>query len=302
MKRHILVTGGTGFIGRNLCTHLRANGDDLTVFSRQPEHVVNRVCGPVRAINRLDVLPDLPPVEVVVNLAGEGIAGRRWSNHRKQELWDSRIRVTEELITNLARCERPPERLISGSATGYYGDQGTEPVAEDTPPRDEFTHRLCKAWEEAAGKISSLGTPAAFIRLGPVAGHGGGFLKQMLPAFRLGLGGKLGNGLQYFPWVHREDVVRAICWLMEQPDIQGPWNLVSPNPVTNAEFTKALGSALRRPTWFTVPAPMLRLGLGEMSRLLLTGQRAYPKRLQEHGFEFEYPTLPDALEQILDHS
>jgi len=302
MKRHILVTGGTGFIGRNLCTHIRANGDDLTVFSRQPEHQVNRLCGPVRAINRLDILPELPPIQVVINLAGEGIADRRWSEHRKKLLRESRIDLTTDLVANLARCENAPERMISGSATGYYGDQGQEPVTEDTQPRDEFTHELCRAWEEAAAEAGSLGTQVAFTRLGPVAGHGGGFLKQMLPVFRLGLGGKLGSGQQYFPWVHREDVVRAICWLMEQPDIRGAWNLVSPNPVTNAGFTDELGRALRRPTWFTVPAPVLRLGLGEMSRLLLTGQRAYPRRLQNQGFQFEYPTLSEALDQILDHS
>lgn len=299
MNRHILLTGGTGFIGRVLCTHLRANGDDLTVLSRQPEHAVNRICGPVRVIHHLQNLPDLAPVEAVVNLAGEGIAARRWSTGRKQQLWDSRIGLTNELVAQLSRCSSAPHYMISGSATGFYGDQGDTPVSEDMPPREEFTHQLCSAWENAAAKAETLGTQVAFIRLGPVAGQNGGFLKQMLPVFRAGLGGKLGNGQQYFPWVHREDVVKAICWLLEQPRIQGAWNLVSPNPVTNAEFAKTLGRALHRPACLPVPAAVLKVGLGEMSRILLTGQRAYPSRLQQEGFEFRFPELNGALEQIL---
>lgn len=299
MPRHILITGGTGFIGRELCRQLRQQGDIVTVFSRQSTPRVNRLCGNVRVVNSLHSLPDQPLLDAVINLAGEGIAARRWNDRRKKQLWDSRVSLTEELVTNLSRCQHFPARIISGSATGFYGDQGSDPVSESTQPHDEFTHRLCKAWENAATNARSQGCKVACIRLGPVAGTHGGFLKQMLPAFRLGLGGRLGDGQQYFPWVHRQDVVGAIQWLLAQTDIDGAWNLTSPNPVTNAEFTRTLGQVLHRPTWFTIPAPLLRCALGEMSRLLLTGQCAYPRRFQGAGYQFRFPTLKPALEDIL---
>lgn len=299
MARHILITGGTGFIGRELCHLLLQRGDNITLLSRQPAPAVNRICGNVIIINNLQAIPEQPPIDAVINLAGEGIAARRWTHRRKKQLWDSRVSLTKELVTNLTRCQQFPGRIISGSATGYYGDQGSDPVSESTQPNQEYTHELCQAWEDAAADARSSGCMVACVRLGPVAGAGGGFLSQMLPAFRLGLGGRLGDGQQYFPWIHRKDVVSVILWLLDQSDIDGAWNLTSPTPVTNAEFTQILGQVLHRPTWLPVPAPLLRLGLGEMARLLLTGQRAHPRRLQAAGYEFQFPTLKPALEDIL---
>ena len=180
---------------------------------------------------------------------------------------------------------------------GFYGDQGDATVTEDTSPNDEFTHRLCRDWENAAKPLADDGVRVCFSRTGVVAGPGGGFLERMILPFKLGLGGRLGSGTQYMPWRHRDDVVGALIWMMENPNASGPFNVVSPNPATNAEFTRTLGKVLHRPTLFPAPAPVLKVALGEMARLLLTGQRAIPERLTQERFEFRYPELEQALSQ-----
>lgn len=187
--------------------------------------------------------------------------------------------------------------LVSGSAVGFYGDQGAATVTEDTNPNDEFTHRLCRDWENAAKPLADDGVRVCFSRTGVVAGPGGGFLERMILPFKLGLGGRLGSGTQYMPWIHRDDVVGALIWMMENPNASGPFNVVSPNPATNAEFTRTLGKVLHRPTLFPAPGPVLKVALGEMARLLLTGQKAIPERLTQEKFEFRYPDLEQALSQ-----
>lgn len=296
MAKRILVTGGTGFIGQALCRQLHERKYELTIFSRQPPESVKACCGRVEAVRNLEQLRGHSGFDAVINLAGEGIADKRWSSSRKQALRDSRIGVTETLVEVIRSWEKQPDVLVSGSAVGFYGDQGAETVTEDTPPHDEFTHRLCRDWEAAAGPLEQDGVRVSFLRTGVVAGPGGGFLERMLPPFRLGLGGRLGNGQQYMPWVHREDVVGALVWMLENPEAAGAYNVVSPNPVTNAEFTRTLGKVLGRPTIFPVPAPVLKLALGEMARLLLTGQKALPARLTDGGYPFRYPDLSQALE------
>ena len=295
MAKRILITGGTGFIGQALCRQLHERGDSLAVFSRQPPESVKACCGRVEAIGDLQQLNGHTGFDAVVNLAGEGIAEKRWFDARKQQLRDSRIGVTETLVQVIRSWENPPEVLVSGSAVGFYGDQGTTEVTEDTPPHDEFTHRLCRDWENAAKPLADVGVRICYSRTGVVAGPGGGFLEKMLPPFKLGLGGRLGSGSQYMPWVHRKDVVGAIIWMMETASASGPYNVVGPQPVTNGEFTRALGRVLHRPTLFPAPAPVLRVALGEMSRLLLTGQKALPARLQEGGYQFAFPDLEGAL-------
>lgn len=295
MGKRILITGGTGFIGQVLCRELHQRGHDLAVFSRQRPESVKASCGRVEAIADLEQLRSRPGFDAVINLAGEGIADKRWSEARKQALRDSRIGVTETLVDMMASWEKPPEVLVSGSAVGFYGDQGAATVTEETNPHDEFTHRLCRDWEAAARPISERGVRVCFSRTGVVAGPGGGFLERMLLPFKLGLGGRLGSGEQYMPWVHRDDVVGALIWMMDTPEASGAYNVVSPNPVTNAEFTRTLGRVLHRPTLFPAPAPVLKVALGEMARLLLTGQKALPARLNDSAFEFRFPELEGAL-------
>lgn len=298
MTQHVVITGGTGFIGQALCRQLQQRGDQLTVFSRRSTEQVEHLCGSVRHIDRLSTIPGLGRIDAIVNLAGEGVADKRWSRKRKQVLWDSHIGVTEELVGQMKRCREAPGVLVSGSAVGFYGDQGTRVVTEEAEPHDEFSHRMCAAWEEAASEAASL-TRLCIARTGLVVDQGGGFLQRMLLPFRLGLGGRLGHGQQYMPWIHRQDMVNGLIYLMDQEDLSGPFNLTAPNPVTNEQFTRTLARVLGRPAFLPVPAPVLRLALGEMSRLLLTGQNAIPERLREAGFQFRYETLEPALKEAL---
>jgi len=297
MKQRILITGGTGFIGKELCRELLARHYELTVLSRQPPDAVHSVCGRVEVINNLQNLTGHPGFDAIINLAGEGIAEKRWNDARKAALRSSRIDLTRELVQVALSWDKQPATLVSGSAVGYYGDQGSHLVTEQTTPNDEFTHRLCRDWEQEALALAQHGVRVCLSRTGVVAGPRGGFLQRMVPPFKLGLGGRLGSGDQYMPWVHRQDVVNGLIWMLETDTAQGAYNMVSPNPATNREFTQTLASVLHRPALFPAPAPVLKIALGEMARLLLTGQQAVPERLQREGFEFQYPELRDALQK-----
>ncbi|WP_018405519.1 TIGR01777 family oxidoreductase [Marinobacter gelidimuriae] len=299
MSRHILLTGGTGFIGRILCRELLANGDQITVLSRQSAADVRAVCG------RVEVLPDLAKLQghkgfdAIINLAGEGIADKRWSETRKQAIRDSRIELTQQLVEVVKTWLQPPQVMVSGSAVGFYGAQGGLEVTEATLPHSEFTHRLCSDWEQAAMELTDMDVRVCLSRTGIVVGPNGGFLQRMILPFKLGVGGKLGSGEQYMPWVHRQDVVGALLWMLNTETASSAYNVVSPSPVTNATFTKTLGSVLHRPTILPAPAVALKLALGEMSGLLLTGQRAIPARLQAEGFEFRFTDLEPALKDAI---
>jgi uncharacterized protein (TIGR01777 family) len=295
MNKRVLITGGTGFIGQALCPALSAKGYSLTVLSRQPDSSVQALCGRVEALSDLDSLKGHPGFDAVINLAGEGIADKRWSDSRKQALLDSRIALTNTLVDVIRTWKQPPEVLVSGSAVGFYGNKGSEPVTEDTSPVDEFTHQMCRDWEQAALAIRSEQTRVCLSRTGIVVGPGGGFLKRMLLPFKLGLGGRIGNGMQYMPWVHRDDVVAALIWMLENPQASGAYNVVSPQPVTNRQFTAGLAGVLKRPAIFPVPSPVLKVALGEMAGLLLTGQQAFPKKLEDEGFRFRFGDLESAL-------
>lgn len=299
MTKHILITGGTGFIGSRLCPTLLSRGYQLTVLSRQRSAEVYSKCGHVNAISTVSEIADLDPIYGVINLAGAGIAEKRWTENRKQILRDSRIAVTRDLVEALTKREQKPEIFVSGSAVGFYGSHGGEPVTEESPPHDEFTHQLCSDWEREAQTAEQFGARVCLSRTGVVVGPAGGFLQQMLLPFRFGVGGRLGDGQQYMPWVHRHDVVNALIWMLETDSATGAFNVVSPHPVTNQKFTRTLGRVLRRPTVLPVPAFVLQTALGEMSTLLLNGQRALPARLQASGFEFTFPELAPALEDAI---
>lgn len=297
---HLFITGGTGFIGRHLCHKLLANNHTLTVLSRQPESRVQTLCGQVGVIHHLQDLTPHHRFDAIVNLAGEPILGRRWSEQRKQILWDSRVTLTENLVDWIRRADVKPEALISGSAVGYYGDQGDTLLDEDSPPRQEgFGQRLCAAWETAANKAEKYGLRVCCLRTGLVIGKGGGLLGRMLLPFRLGLGGRIGDGRQWMSWVHLEDHIRMTERLLLDPSLSGPFNATAPNPVTNAEFTATLARLLKRPAFMTVPAPALKLLLGEMAEIVLGSQRVIPKRFLESNFRFEFETLERTLADVL---
>lgn len=295
---HILVTGGTGFIGGALCPALLADGHALTLLTRHPQRVARRYGTGVRAIARLADLPPAP-VDAVVNLAGEGIADRPWTAARKQALFDSRVSLTRDLVQALAARRDAPRVMVSGSAVGWYGDQGDAALTETSAPHPEFTHELCDAWERAARSVATLGTRLCLLRIGVVLGRDGGMLKRLLPAFRMGLGGRIGTGRQWLSWIAREDLVTLIRHLLADDALSGVFNATAPTPVTNAEFTRALADALHRPALVPVPALALRLALGEMSGLLLGGQRVLPARLEAAGFAFAAPTLAACLRREL---
>lgn len=296
---HILLTGGTGLIGRRLCKHWLAQGHQLTVLSRKPEDVA-RLCGAnVRGIAHFDDI-GTQHVDAVVNLAGAPIADRPWTRKRKILLWDSRITLTEQLVTWLERREQKPDVLISGSAVGWYGDGRERELDENAQPvSEDFASRLCIAWEETAQRAETLGIRVVLVRTGLVLADEGGMLQRLLPPFKLGMGGPIGNGRQWMPWVHIEDQIALIDFLMSRDDARGPYNACAPSPVRNRDFAKTLASVLHRPSFMPMPAVALRVLLGELSILLLGGQRARPDRLQEAGFTFRFTDLRAALENLL---
>lgn len=295
----ILITGGTGFIGAALCHALTADGHELTVLSRVPDKVPQLCGSAAQALGHLQELSAARHFDAIINLAGEGIAATRWTPQRKQLLKVSRIGITQQLLRYIERAEDKPEVLISGSAVGFYGDQGQNLVNEATPPHDEFAHQLCAEWESSAQQAENYGVRVCIIRTGLVIGSGGGFLQRLLPPFKWGLGGRLGDGTQWMPWIHRDDYLAIVRLLLTSPTLTGVFNGTAPNPVTNAEFTDCLAKVLHRPALVPVPAFALRLLLGEMAALLLGGQRAIPERLLQTKFTFQYPSLEAALRSVV---
>lgn len=296
---HILLTGGTGLIGRALCAHWLAAGHRLTVWSRRPGQVPALCGAAVRGVARLEDLAGEVP-DAVVNLAGAPIADRPWTRKRKALLWASRIALTEQLLAWLESLERRPQVLLSGSAVGWYGDGGERELNEECAPvGEDFASQLCGAWEETALRAEALGMRVVLLRTGLVLANEGGFLQRLLPPFRLGLGGPIGNGRQWMPWIHLRDQVELIDFLLQQPDARGPYNACAPKPVRNREFARSLGRALHRPALLPLPAFALRLALGELSGLLLGGQRAVPCRLLEAGYCFHFRDLDQALGDLL---
>ncbi|MDT8318484.1 MAG: TIGR01777 family oxidoreductase [bacterium] len=297
--KNVLITGGSGFIGRALCRKLSEAGYAVTVLSRTPDRIPG-LCGQsVSGVASLDELQSDKKPHIIINLAGSPVADRRWSDARKEMLVSSRVGTTEKLISYIEKVKVKPSRLISASAVGYYGDGGDNIIDEESAVHDEFTHQLCTRWEEEAMKAKGAGVSVAILRIGLVIGRGGGFLSKMLLPFKLGLGGRIGSGAQWMPWIHIDDIVGLIMFLIEREELEGPFNAVSPEPVTNSDFTKTLADTLKRPAIFPVPSFVLKLALGEISRLILTGQRAVPKRAIKEGYSFAFTKLADALREVV---
>jgi len=295
----VLICGGTGFIGQALVKALLRDNHEVICHSRDRARVVERLGNQVKGIVDYNELGD-ETVDAVVNLAGEPIADQRWSSDRKALLRSSRIDTTSELVKWIESRDTRPDVLISGSAIGYYGNQETDnKLTESDEAVAGFTHQLCADWEAEALKAKACGVRVCLIRTGIVLGKGGGALSKMLPPFRLGLGGPIANGLQWMSWIHLEDQVAAILFLLHKPELEGAFNLTAPEAATNGDFSRALAAALHRPAFFTVPAFVIRMMLGEGAELLLGGQRVYPMKLTEAGFSFKYPQLKPALATVV---
>ncbi len=295
----ILITGGTGFIGTQLCQKLLADNHHLVLLTRKPESIDHPPGQGIATIRSFDEFANDEQFDAIINLAGEPIAAKRWSPKRKQILLDSRLKTTEALLDFIARADHKPECLINASAVGFYGDQGDNPVDESTLAKPDFGYQLCAQWEALAKHAVQQHVRVCIVRIGLVIGAEGGFLRRLLPPFKVGLGGPIGNGKQWMSWIHLNDLIALILWLLSHRSEHGVYNGTAPNPVTNREFSQILAGCLHRPAFIPVPALLLRLALGEMSGLLLTGQRVYPKRALKQDFKFQFPHLQDALMDVL---
>ncbi|MBE3556723.1 MAG: TIGR01777 family protein [Firmicutes bacterium] len=308
----VILTGGTGLIGRALTASLVQDDHQVVTLSRRaaPDSMLqgNAVegtafSGKVQWVHWPEGetwVNALEGADAVIHLAGEPIAGKRWNSKQKQRILESRQQGTRRLVDALGRLSNPPHTLLSASAVGYYGFRGEEEVTENDPPGDDFLARVCEAWEAEARRAESFGLRVVFVRTGLVLAPQGGALAPMLIPFRFLMGGPLGRGQQWMSWIHLQDEVGIFRFLLEQESVAGPFNATAPHPVTNRTFSRTLGEVLHRPARVSAPAFLLRLALGEMAdALLLNGQRAVPKRLQELGYPFRFTELKPALEAVL---
>ena len=295
----ILLTGGTGLIGRAMCAALMERRHSLTVFSRRPDTVAEKCGAAVRAIGSLDEWRPGDHYDAVINLAGEPIAGARWSDKRKKTLWDSRVSLTIALLEKISRAKTKPDTLLSGSAVGIYGDCGDRAIDESGTMAADFGARLCNAWEQEARKAEEYNVRTCLLRTGLVLSRDGGILRQLSVPFKLGLGARIGGGKQWMSWIHIADQVAVMLALLDEPRHRGAFNLCAPNPVTNAAFTRHFGLAVNRPALLAVPAFAVNAALGESAYLLLGGQKVLPTKLAASGYRFRYPDLDGALEDLM---
>ena len=294
----ILVTGGSGFIGRNLCERLTGSAEKIIVLSRNPVNSAKVLPQSVEMISDLTQLNE--PVGILINLAGEPIADKRWSEKRKATITQSRIQTTQALYQYFKQADMPPSIVISGSAVGYYGGgiANNQSVTEEGAVEPNFSSKLCADWENTAQQFEQLGARVCLLRTGIVLGEQGA-LSKLLPAFKLGLGGPIASGKQWMPWIHIDDMVEIIAYAI-QNDLSGPINCTAPNPVTNREFAKTLGKLLKRPAIAPMPETIVKLLFGQMGdELMIQGQSVIPQKLQQQGFNFKYTSLHSALNTIV---
>jgi uncharacterized protein (TIGR01777 family) len=297
----VFMTGGTGFVGTYLSRDLAQAGHTITILTRREKPPSPDQPG----ISFLAGDPNqegpwmaaVPEHDWVINLAGASIFNR-WTEALKKEIMESRVHTTRNLVNALASGDRH-QLFCSTSAIGYYGPRGEEELTEDSPPDSGFLGEVARNWEAEALKAQDLGVRVVITRFGIVLGKDGGALGQMVPMFRKFLGGSIGSGLQWFSWIHQQDHAQAYHFIQEHPEIAGPVNFTAPHPVRNQDLTKALGRVLNRPTFVPAPEFMVRLVMGEFADTLLTGQKVFPQRLLDAGFTFNFPTIAEALENLL---
>ncbi|MBQ4847929.1 TIGR01777 family oxidoreductase [Pseudoalteromonas sp. MMG005] len=295
----ILVTGATGLIGRQLCGFL-AQQFKVTALTRNVDNAQALFGRKVTCISTLETI-NFDTIDVVVNLAGEPIAEKRWSTKQKHLITESRINITQQLVTKISQATTPPHTFISGSAIGFYGRQNSQITIDETfnDYNPEFSHHLCNEWEQTARRAESRNTRVCVLRTGIVLSQDAGALTKMLPAFKLCLGGKMADGQQMMSWIHIDDMVNIILHLINNQHLAGTFNATAPNPVSNQEFTKILASTLSRPAVLPMPKIVLRLLFGEMADLLIYGQTVIPKKLLDSQFSFRFNHLDKALANLL---
>jgi hypothetical protein len=298
----ILITGGTGFVGKHLTSRFVREGYEVTILSRSPKGSGEVPKGtsyligdPTRKGPWQEAIPNH---DVIINLAGASIF-RRWSDEYKKLIRESRVSTTRNIVEGIPSNPRGPIAFFSTSAVGYYGFYGDEELDEESPPGNDFLARLAIEWEKEALKAKEKGARVIITRFGIVLGEKGGALGQMIPLFKKFIGGPIGSGQQWFSWVHIKDLAEAFVFLIEHPEISGPVNVCSPNPVKNKDLARVLGKALHRPSFMPAPGFMIKLVLGEFGSVILEGQRVLPRRLLKKGFTFQYPDIDKALQSII---
>lgn len=295
----VLISGAHGLVGTALQKALSAAGHEIYRLVRYAPHSDSEIeWSPDRysiALSRIEGF------DAVYHLAGESIASGRWNDEKKKKIRESRTRGTKLLSDALANLTQPPKALICASAIGYYGNRGDELLTETSPPGNDFLSEVCVEWEQATGHARDKGLRVVNTRFGIILDKSGGALAKMLTPFRMGIGGRIGDGKQWMSWIALDDVIGALQFVLNNDALAGPINFVAPNPVRNAEFTKALGHALSRPTFFPIPAFGVRLAFGEMAdALLLSSQRVEPGNLKQAGYDFRFPELAGALRAVLN--
>lgn len=292
---NVLITGGTGFIGKALSRELVSSGHNVIITTRRQTDSKEKLTWNLPALIPSDTMSN---IDAVVNLAGESIASGRWTKTRKERIMSSRTNITRALVQSMQNANPKPKVLISASAIGFYGPRGDEFVTEDTPPGTDFLADVCKAWEAEALKAEEMGVRVVPVRIGGVLESDGGALPKMIMPFKFFLGGPIGSGKQWFSWIHRDDITGIIKYALENELISGPINLTAPEPVTNKEFSSALGRAISRPSWLPVPGFIVKLTLGELGDIILTGQRVLPEKALKAGYKFKHPDVDEALRTI----
>ncbi|MDF2965556.1 MAG: rcp [Rickettsiaceae bacterium] len=296
---HILITGGTGFIGSKLSNYLLNKGHIITILSRNlaKRDLIDKS---INIITNLSAITH--DVDVIINLAGQPLNSKRWNDKVKQDIYNSRINITQSLINFIKDTPNKPKLLISGSAIGYYGSSNDKVFVESSEPVElGFNHQLCKDWEHTAMQAQEYGVKVCLLRIGLVLGKGGGLIKEMLLPFKLGLGAQIGDGGQWMSWIHIEDMISAIDFIINNSNSEGVFNFTSPENVTNREFTKKFAAALKRPSFLKLPRFIVNIIFGEVGEeLLLKGQRVVPQKLIEAGYQFKFAKLESALKDIVN--
>jgi uncharacterized protein (TIGR01777 family) len=297
---NIIITGGTGFIGSYLRTQLLRDGHLLTIVTRNPKEYQNETAQNQRFVSwGSNLVGEMEKADAVINLAGSSIFGKRWTDEIKNRIHSSRIKSTQKLVEAIEQAKDRPSVMISASGADYYGDSGDNIIDETSDPGDSFLSKVCIDWEQAAQPVTGLGVRLAIPRIGVVLEEDGGALQQMLMPFKFFVGGSIGSGDQYFPWIHMLDLCRGLIFPLENEFLEGPYNLNAPNPVTMDEFASELADQLNRPSIFRVPEFVLDIVLGEAANPVITSKRMQPKKLQQQGFDFRFEYLRQALGDIL---